>query len=77
MREIKIVDKSKYLNMHYPFSPVPKLTDKRRCIHCDETITVGEYKVWRDENDDEDFGYISCPNSPDCDGTVIDWVTDE
>mgnify|MGYP003115766013 CR=1 FL=1 len=74
MKEIKIVDKSKYLDDNYPFYPVPKLTDKRRCIHCDEIITVGKYKVWIDEDINPDFEYISCPNSPDCDGTVIDWI---
>jgi hypothetical protein len=32
---------------------------------------VGDFKVFADE---EEFEYICCPNAPDCDGTVIDWM---
>jgi len=62
--------KSSYLKEHYPFNDVPKLTDKKHCIHCGENITVGDYKV-AIENGEE---YIVCPNAPKCDGTVMDWI---
>lgn len=70
MKELVIKDKQKYLNDNYPFDDVPKLTDKKYCIHCEEIITVGDYKVFKDEDGEE---YIYCPNAPDCDGTIIDW----
>ncbi|HQT24750.1 MAG: hypothetical protein B7X86_15660 [Sphingobacteriales bacterium 17-39-43] len=70
MKEVIIKDKQKYLKDNYPFGNVPKLTDKKRCLHCDTIITVGDYKVFKDENDEE---LIYCPQAPDCDGTVIDW----
>lgn len=71
MTEIKIEDKQKYLSENYPFADPPKLTDKKECIHCGEIITVGNFKVFKDALGDE---YICCPNSPECDGTVIDWL---
>ncbi|MFT3704621.1 MAG: hypothetical protein QM802_19810 [Agriterribacter sp.] len=70
MKEILIEDKQSYLDANYPFEDVPQLTDKKHCIHCDKDITVGDYKVFIDEDGDE---FISCPNAPECDGTVIDW----
>lgn len=72
MIEIKITEKQKYLDENYPFNGTPKLTDKRYCLHCEEIITVGDYKIFKDEFNDE---YICCPNAPDCDGTVIDWIS--
>ena len=73
MKEIKIVDKQKYLNEHYPFGDIPKLTDSRLCIHCDNVIKVGDFKVFKEE-DKDGFEYICCPNTPSCNGTVIDWM---
>lgn len=70
MEELLIADKQKYLDENYPFEDVPKLTDKKRCIHCDSIIQVGEYKVMKDKIGNE---YIYCPNAPKCNGTVIDW----
>ncbi len=71
MKEIIISNKQQYLDDHYPFEDVPKLRTQVRCIHCDCIITVGDYKVFMDEEEDE---FICCPNAPECDGTVIDWV---
>ncbi len=71
MTELKISDKQKYFTEKYPFTDPPKLTDKKECIHCGNIITVGDFKVFKDEFGDE---YICCPNAPDCDGTVIDWL---
>jgi hypothetical protein len=71
MKEIKIEDKQKYLNENCPFVDPPKLTDKRECIHCGKIITVGDFKVFKDTFGDE---YICCPNAPECDGTIIDWM---
>jgi hypothetical protein len=72
MKEIFIVDKEVFLKENYPFGDAPALTDKVKCIHCDEVITVGDYKVFKEQGDD--FLYIYCPNAPECNGTVIDWV---
>lgn len=71
MRELKIEDKEKYLKENYPFMNPPKLTDSKECIHCGEIITVGEFKVFKDEVGNE---FIYCPNAPRCNGTVIDWI---
>lgn len=49
MKEIKIKNKQNYLNENYPFSNVPNLTEKKRCIHCDELIIVGDFKVFVDD----------------------------
>lgn len=70
MKELEIKDKKNYLEENYPFDDIPSLTDKKRCIHCDSIITVGDFKVFLDDEGDE---YICCPNAPECDGTVIDW----
>ncbi|MDD2205059.1 MAG: hypothetical protein PHU62_07340 [Bacteroidales bacterium] len=69
MPEIKIKDKQQYLEDNYPFIPIPKLTDKMICIHCDSEIVVGDYKVFTNSKGME---FICCPNAPECNGTVID-----
>jgi hypothetical protein len=71
----EITDKNKYLKKHYPFIPVPKLDDKKFCIHCQKEIIVGNYKVEIKYNffTNKNEEYICCPNAPLCDGTVIDW----
>ncbi len=71
MKEIVIKDKQNYLIKNYPISESPDLADRKKCIHCDSDIIVGNYKVFVDESGVE---YISCPNTPKCNGTVIDWV---
>lgn len=71
MEEVIINDKQKYLNDNYPFADIPELADKKLCIHCDRVITIGDYKVFRNA---EDVELIFCPNAPECNGTVIDWV---
>lgn len=70
MKEVIIKDKQKYLEDNYPFEGIPKLTDKKECIHCGNIITVGDFKVFKDRGGEE---LIYCPNAPSCDGTVIDW----
>jgi hypothetical protein len=70
MEELLIKKKQKYLDDNYPFENPPKMTDKKRCIHCDTIFTVADYKVFKDKRDNE---FISCPNAPGCNGTVIDW----
>lgn len=71
MVEITIKDKQQYLNENYPFEEIPKLTDHKVCIHCDKIIIIGDFKELKDN---EGFEFICCPNAPDCDGTLIDWV---
>lgn len=73
MKEIIIKDKQKFLQDNYPFKEVPKLTDKKHCIHCDSDIVVGDYKVFLNNLET----YICCPNAPECDGTIIDWMNIE
>lgn len=70
MEEVIIKDKQKYLDDNYPFEDTPKLTDKKKCIHCGKIITVGDFKIFKDEDGEE---FIYCPNAPECDGTIIDW----
>ena len=68
MIEIKKEDKQNFLDEHFPNEF--KLTDMKECLHCGNIITVGDFKVFKDE-----FGeYICCPHAPDCDGTAIDWM---
>ena len=71
MKEIQIADKQKYLDDNYPFENVPNLTDDKCCLHCDEIFKVIDYKVFKDKSGEE---YICCPNTPECNGTVIDWM---
>ncbi|MDY7396338.1 hypothetical protein UMM65_13890 [Aureibaculum sp. 2210JD6-5] len=71
MRELEIKDKQRYLTESYPFAEVPELADRKKCIHCDSSIIVGNYKVFTNELGEE---LIYCPNAPECDGTVIDWI---
>jgi len=74
--EIKIKDKLKYLKKHSPFATSKiKLTDKRFCIHCEKIITIGDYKVVREGKRELEFDYICCPNYPECNGSIIDWVS--
>jgi hypothetical protein len=71
MVEVLIADKMKYLEIKYPFSKIPVLTDKRFCMVCKQEFTVGNYKVMKDNTGRE---YICCANAPGCEGTVLDWV---
>lgn len=71
MKEMIIPDKQEYLKKNYPFADTPKLTDRKRCIHCNKIITIGDYKVYKAE---DGFEFICCPNAPDCNGTLIDWI---
>jgi hypothetical protein len=72
LQEVKIKNKQKYLDDNYPFGNPPKLTDKLRCLHCGSIISVGDYKVFKTGWEE----FICCPNAPECDGTVIDWVSE-
>jgi hypothetical protein len=71
MKFKEIKDKQSYLKKKYPFYGAPNLTDELFCIHCAKIFIVGDYKV-KLLNGKE---YIVCPNAPDCNGTVIDWVS--
>ena len=71
MEEIIIADKQKYLEEHYLFEDTPSLNDTKRCIHCDTVFTVGDFKIFKDKRGNK---FICCPNAPNCDGTVIDWL---
>lgn len=67
-------DKEKYLEKNYPFEPVPKLTDEKKCSECGETFKVGDYKVELYVEYGEQSEIIVCPNAPICKGNAIDWV---
>jgi len=71
MTEVIINDKLTYLNENYPFVDIPNLTDTKRCIHCGSVIKVKDFKVYKNRDGDE---FICCPNAPECNGTVIDWM---
>jgi hypothetical protein len=71
MEEVHIQDKAAYLQKNYPFVGVPDLDMRYECIHCQRVIRVGDYKVYRGG---DGFEFICCPNAPECDGTVIDWI---
>jgi len=70
--EVLVESKENYFKENYSkmFPNTPELTDEKFCIHCHQVITVGDYKVFKDNV----MEYICCPNSPECDGTVIDWM---
>ena len=70
MKEIIIKNKQQYLEDNYPFDEVPNLADKKHCIHCDKDIVVGDFKVFLEDGKE----FIYCPNAPECDGTLIDWM---
>lgn len=73
----KIKAKKEYLENTSPFLDIPKLTDKKTCLHCNKNIIVGDYKILIQEeisgNMTSFIDIITCPNS-DCDGTLIDWI---
>jgi len=75
MNLIEVKDKEIFLKANYPFKEIPKMDDKKYCLHCGEIIIVGDFKVER-ANDllGKEFDYIVCPNAPKCDGTLIDWM---
>ena len=66
----KIKAKKVYFNNRYPFRPKLKLTDKQVCLHCEKEFFVGDYQILIENNKE----YIVCPNAPECDGTLIDWM---
>ena len=74
MEEVKIKNKQQYFSAFGSFMGHLKLTDKMYCIHCHKIIMVGDFKVYRT---DDGFEMICCPNAPDCDGTMIDWMPPE
>lgn len=72
MKEVFVEDKQKFLDEQPPPFGGYKLTEKVRCIHCGEEVSVGDFKIFKHE--DDDFLYVYCPNAPECDGTIIDWA---
>ena len=76
MKLKKIENKEDYLKRHYPFGDIPKLNDKKHCLHCGNDFLVGDYKVQTEYNyfTGKEENYIVCPNAPECDGTVIEWI---
>ena len=70
MKEIIIKEKQQYLIDNRIFTKILNVNDKKHCTHCNSTISVGDYKVIRDEDNND---YICCPNYPKCNGTIIDW----
>lgn len=70
MKFKEIKNKESYFKKNYPFGDRPKLTDKKRCLHCKREFVVGDYKVQIDYT----LEYIVCPSAPACNGTVIDWT---
>ncbi len=69
--EISQDKKESYFLKNYIFENPPKMDSLRKCLHCGNTIRVGDYKVTIESDGEE---YIMCPNYPECDGTIIDWM---
>ena len=69
-KEISLEDRKKYLEENDFQDESPKLTDKKLCIHCNQIITIGDFKVYVDDEGNE---FIFCPNAPECNGTLINW----
>jgi len=69
------VDKKKFYKENTPLDI--GFNDKRNCIHCGKVINVKDYKVERvyDGYNKEYHYLIVCPNAPECDGTIIDWIS--
>jgi hypothetical protein len=74
-REIIIPKENRedYFNKNTPFHTRLHEYGKCQCCHCWKVINPFEYKVFVDA-EDGDFESICCPNAPECDGTLIDWV---
>ncbi|MBP7408047.1 MAG: hypothetical protein KA941_04735 [Flavobacteriales bacterium] len=72
--ELNIPDKFAYLVENYPFGEIPAMDDKRFCLHCGKIIRVGDYKIYKGSSGME---FICCPNAPECNGTVIDWMPED
>lgn len=68
MKFKEIKNKESYLKKNGLFDV--KLTDKRCCLHCGKDFIVGDYKVMIEDG----VELIVCPNAPDCDGNMLDWV---
>jgi len=68
-RYFNIRKKQLFLDAKDPFKSKLKLIDRVFCMHCGETITVGDYKIELLDG----YEYICCPNAPKCSGTIIDW----
>ena len=63
-------DKEIVLEQLYPFSPIPKLTDKMYDIHADKTFIVKDFRVtW-----EHGMNFLVSPYYPESGGTVIDWM---
>lgn len=63
-------DKELVLEQLYPFTPVPKLTDKLYDLHADKTFTARDFRVtW-----ENGMNYLVSPYYPESGGTVIDWI---
>jgi hypothetical protein len=62
-------DRELVLKQLYPFSPVPKLTDRMIDIHVDREFVVKDFRVtW-----EHGMNYLVSPYYPEGGGTVIDW----
>jgi len=75
MRFKEVENKEKYLKENYIYMDIPKLTDKKKCRHCDTVFQVSAFKVIVEYNSQtkQDEEFIVCPKAPKCDGTLIDW----
>ncbi len=66
-------DREIVLEQLYPFSPIPKLTDKMYDIHAEKTFIVKDFRVtW-----EHGMNFLVSPYYPESGGTVIDWWSDE
>lgn len=62
-------DRELVLEQLYPFSPIPKLTNRMIDIHVDREFIVKDFRVtW-----EHGMNYLVSPYYPEGGGTVIDW----
>ena len=66
-------DRELVLARLYPFTPIPKLTDRMIDIHTDKVFTVKDFRVtW-----EYGMNYLVSPYYPEGGGTVIDWMEED
>lgn len=59
-------EKRRMLKAHFPDL---SMLGKRECLHCGSVITVGDFRVFKEDG----FLTITCPTD-NCDGTPLDWM---
>lgn len=72
-------EKGFYLRHHCIRLNIPNMEDEMICLQCNSLFKVKDFKVVITTCDccNEYMEYIVCPNAPDCEGDMLDWVGKE